>query len=339
MIVDQALYRNGTRTACGDLSDDLAALRRERAEAKNPDGFIWIGLKDPTDEEFALVTDELGLHPLAVEDAVTGEQRAKLDLYGDTLFMVVKTLRYVEQTSDVETGEVMLFAGEDFVVTVRNGPANPLAGVRARLELAPEQLAHGPAAVLYSVIDSIVDNYVLIDTELQEDLDRIEREVFSGARSDKAPEIYALKREVLEFKRASLPLAEPVRRLAKDRSIKVVTKPSRPFFADVLDHLLRVNDHIESYDGLLTDILNAHLAQIGVQQNEDMRRISAWAAIGIVPTMIAGVYGQNFEWMPELTASVNVDGHELYWGYFWSLGLTFFTCTLMYRYFKRSGWL
>lgn len=333
MIVDQAVYRHSTRHPCADLSHELAALRAGR------DGFVWIGLKDPTDEEFALVSDELGLHPLAVEDAVTGEQRAKLDIYGDTMFMVVKTLRYVESTSDVETGEVMLFAGDHFVVTVRNGEANPLAGVRARLELAPEQLAHGPAAVVYSVLDSIVDNYVLIDNELQEDLDRIERQVFSGARGDRATEIYALKREVLEFKRASKPLAEPVRRLAKDRSVPVTNKASRPFFADVLDHLLKVNDHIESYDGLLTDVLNAHLAQLGVQQNEDMRKISAWAAIGIVPTAIAGFYGQNFTWMPELTASVDIGGHELYWGYFWSLGLTALVCYLLWRYFKRSGWL
>ncbi|MCH8612515.1 magnesium and cobalt transport protein CorA [Arsenicicoccus dermatophilus] len=334
MIVDQALYRQGRRQPCGDLSEELSALRD-----RQDDGFLWIGLKDPTDEEFALVNEELGLHPLAVEDALTGEQRAKLDIYDDTLFMVVKTLRYVERTSDVETGEVMLFAGDRFVLTVRNGEANPLAGVRARLELAPEQLVHGPAAVIYSVLDSIVDNYVLIDTELQEDLDRIERNVFGGAQGDFASEIYELKREVLEFKRASVPLAEPVRRLAKDRSVPVVHKPARPFFGDVLDHLLRVNDHVESYDRLLTDVLNAHLAQIGVRQNEDMRKISAWAAMGVWPTMIAGIYGQNFRFMPELEASVTVGGTEVYWGYWYALALMAGGSGYLYRLFKRSGWL
>lgn len=334
VIVDQALYRHGRRMPCGDLSEELAALR-DRAD----DGFLWIGLKDPTDEEFALVNDELGLHPLAVEDALTGEQRAKLDIYDDTIFMVVKTLRYVERTSDVETGEVMLFVGDKFALTVRNGDANPLAGVRARLELAPDQLAHGPASVLYSVLDSIVDNYVLIDSELEDDLDRIERNIFGGTKGDYASEIYELKREVLEFKRASVPLAEPVRRLAKDRSVPVVHKAARPFFADVLDHLLKVNDHVESYDRLLTDVLNAHLAQIGVKQNEDMRKISAWAAMGVLPTMIAGIYGQNFEYMPELKASVNVGGSEFYYGYFVVMALMVAGVTFLYRLFKRSGWL
>nr|WP_277626836.1 magnesium/cobalt transporter CorA [Arsenicicoccus piscis] len=318
---------------CGDLGTELESLRDLE------DGFLWIGLKDPTDEEFAGVNDALGLHPLAVEDALTGGQRAKLDLYNDTLFMAIKTLRYVESTSDVETGEVMLFAGDRFVLTVRNGDANPLAGVRARLELSPEQLVHGPAAVVYSVLDSIVDNYMLIDAEVEADLDLIERRVFGGDSADLATEIYQLKREVQEFKRASFPLADPVRRLAKDRTVPVIGKAARPFFADIYDHLLKVNDHVESYDRLLTDVLNAHLAQLGVQQNEDMRRISAWVAIAALPTMIAGIYGMNFQFIPELSLSEDIGGREIYYGYFVIIAVMASSCFLLYRLFKRSGWL
>ena len=324
MIVDQAVYRDGKRMHCGDLSDELELLRR-RGE-----GFIWIGLKDPTDAEFALVNDELQLHPLAVEDAVKGNQRPKLEVYDGSLFLVIKTLRYLEQTSDIETGEVMIFVGDQFVVTVRRGEANPLAGVRQRLEHSPEHLEHGPMAVMYSVIDSIVDNYTVIDTEVGEDLDTIEREVFSGSRDVHAPNIYALKREVLEFKRASIPLAEPLRRLAEDESMPGMKDEARPFFRDVSDHLLRVNDHAESYDRLLTDVLNAHLAQISVQQNDDMRRISAWVAMAAVPTMIAGIYGMNFDNIPEL---------HYHYGYFVVLGAMAVIVAVLYRAFRRSGWL
>jgi len=332
MIVDQAIYRDGHRIPCGDLSDELQLLREARH------GFIWIGLKDPTDAEFALVNDELKLHPLAVEDAVKGNQRPKLDVYDDTIFVSLKTLRYIDATSDVETGEVMIFVGDRFVVTVRRGEANPLAGVRARLEHAPDHLAHGPVAVLYSVMDSIVDNYTLIDGELGEDLDLIEQQVFSGARGADASEIYRLKREVLEVRRATTPLEMPLRRLRTDE-MPVMNEEARPFFGDISDHLLRVIDHVESYDRLLTDVLHAHLAQISVQQNDDMRRISAWVAMAAVPTMIAGVYGMNFHNIPELEASVHTGAGEFYYGYFIVLGVMAVAALAMYRAFRKSGWL
>jgi magnesium transporter len=308
---------------CGDLSDELDALR----EAKH--GFIWIGLKDPTDAEFALVNEELKLYPLAVEDAVKGNQRPKLDVYDETIFVSLKTLRYIEATSDVETGEVMIFVGDRFVVTVRQGEANPLAGVRTRLEHAPEHLALGPIAVMYSVMDSIVDNYTLIDVALGEDLDLIEQQVFSGARDGDATEIYRLKREVLEVRSAATPLEIPLRRL-RSGDMSVVPEKTRPFLGDISDHLLRVVDHVESYDRLLTDVLHAHLAQISVQQNNDMRRISAWVAMAAVPTMAAGIYGMNFKNMPEL---------EFKWGYFIVLGFLAAVSVGLYRAFRRSGWL
>jgi magnesium transporter len=323
VIVDQAVYRDGHRMPCGDLSDELALLR----EAGQ--GFIWIGLKDPTPDEFALVNDELKLHPLAVEDAVKGNQRPKLDVYDDTIFVSLKTLRYVDATSDVETGEVMIFVGDRFVVTVRRGEANPLTGVRARLEHAAEHLAHGPIAVMYSVVDSIVDNYTLVDTELSEDLDLIEQQVFSDERGVDATDIYRLKREVLEVKRATTPLELPLSRLASE-DMPIMHEQARPFFGDISDHLLRVIDHVDSYDRLLTDVLHAHLAQISVRQNNDMRRISAWVALAAVPTMVAGIYGMNFDYMPEL---------RYRWSYFIVLGFLVVVELALFRAFRKSGWM
>jgi magnesium transporter len=321
---------------CQDLSEELDRLREEG------NGFLWIGLKDPTDAEFALVNQELELHPLAVEDAVRGDQRAKIEHYEGSLLVVLKTLRYVEDTSDVETGEVMVFLGDRFVVTVRRGDANPLAGVRARLEQNAEHLSLGPAAVLHAVMDSVVDNYILVDNEIHEDLEHIEQLVFSGTRGVDATVIYRLKREVLEIRRASQPLAEAMERLFVQPHRAIVDRDGSDvlaFFRDVKDHLLKVNDHVESYDRLLSDILSAHLAQISVGQNDDMRKISAWIAIAAVPTMIAGIYGMNFDTIPELTASISVGDSEYYYGYFVVLALMAVVCFGLYRAFKRSGWL
>jgi magnesium transporter len=321
--MDQAVYREGRRMPCTDLSDELAAVRHAGH------GWIWIGLKDPTDAEFDLVKDELQLHPLAVEDAVTGHQRPKLEVYDASLFVVVKPLRYIEATSDIETGEVMVFLGDRFVVTVRRGEAGPLAAVRRQIESDQVKLNLGPVAVLHGVMDAVVDNYGLIDQEIQEDMEGLEAGVFADERRSDAEEIYGLKREVLEFRRAALPLIEPVRRLSED-SVPHVPDPAKPFFRDIGDHLLRNVDHIESYDRLLSDILSAHLAQVSVRQNDDMRKISAWVAIAAVPTMIAGIYGMNFEHMPELTWT---------WGYPAALVLMALVCGGLFRAFKRSGWL
>lgn len=326
MIVDQAIYREGRRLPCGDLSEALEDLRG----GDDPHAFLWIGLKNPTDSEFDLVNDELKLHPLAVEDAVKGNQRPKVELYDNTIFVVMKTLRYIEETSDVETGEVMLFVGDRFVVTVRRGEANPLTGVRHALEGNADALRFGAIAVVHAVMDSLVDNYVSIDAELQKDLEDIEASVFTGANRVSSATIYRLKREVLEFRRAAVPLAAPLKMLHDGSRSPLPQKEVRLLFRDVADHLLRVIDHVESYDRLLTDILNAHLAQITVQQNSDMRKISAWVAIAAVPTMIAGIYGMNFENMPEL---------KWHYGYFIVVGVMAVACLGLYRAFRRSGWL
>jgi magnesium transporter len=333
VIVDQAMYVDGRRLAVQDLSDELAALRASAS------GFLWIGLKDPTDAEFALVNAELGLHPLAVEDAIMGNQRAKIDAYEGSLLAVLKTLRYVERTSDIETGEVMVFVGDRFVVTVRRGEANPLDHVRRRLEENPGQLRLGPLAVLHGVMDSVVDNYEEIDRYIAEDLTEIEHQVF-GERTDlDASDIYRLKREVLEFRRAAIPLAEAMRRFPFLNYVGKGEKKVLPFFRDVEDHLARTNDHVESYDRLLSEILNAHLAKVAVQQNEDMRRISAWVAMAAVPTMIAGVYGMNFRYMPELEASFFIGDFEVYWGYFAIMALMAISSLGLFVFFRKHHWL
>jgi magnesium transporter len=325
VIVDQAVYMDGARHDCGDLSDELAALRALGA----PGNFLWIGLKDPTQAEFDDVNDELQLHALAVEDAVQGRERAKVELYDTSIFVVLKPLRYIESTSDIETGELMIFVGDHFIVTVRRGDASPLAGLRQQLEEEPDRLQLGPMAVLHSIVDSVVDTYTVIDEEIASDLEAIETEVFSGSRMDTAT-IYRLKREVLEFRRAAVPLSAPLQMLHHSTHSPVDEAELRLLLRDVSDHLQAVIDHVESYDRLLTDILGAHLAQISVQQNSDMRRISAWVAIAAVPTMIAGIYGMNFDDMPEL---------RWRYGYFAVLGLMAVLCLGIYRAFKRSGWL
>jgi magnesium transporter len=323
VIVDVASYTGGTRQPCADFSDELAARRADG------EGFIWIGMKEPTYEEFERVADELGLHPLAVEDAVVGHQRPKLDVYKRSAFVVVKTLRYIEATSDVETGEIMVFLGDRFVVTVRRGEGVPLNDVRRDIEQSPEHLSHGPGVVLHAVMDAVVDAYTAIEGELQDDLDQIEADVFAGDRSTDAATIYRLKREVLEFRRAAQPLLEPARRLARDQ-VPFVAESARPFFADILDHLARVVDHVESYDRLLTDVLSAHLAQVSVQQSTDMRKISAWVAIAAVVTMLAGNWGMNFVHMPEL---------DEVWGYPVALGTMALSSGILYYVFKRTGWI
>jgi magnesium transporter len=327
VIVDQALYREGRRLECTDLSEALSALR---AEAAPETDFVWIGLKDPTPEEFDFVVTELDLHPLAVEDALVGSERAKVEVYDSTLFAVVKTLRYVEETSDIETGELMAFIGSHFVATLRHGDVAPLHHVRERLERHEQELLReGPVSVLHGLIDKVVDTYQEVDEEVAKDLTEIERDVFGGGNTSHSASIYRLKREVLEFRRAALPLRMPLEHLADDDGT-LVSAELRLQFRDTADHLAAVLADIDSYDALLSDVLSTHLSQIGVQQNADMRKISAWAAMIAVPTLIAGIYGMNFDHMPELH---------------WALGypLTVFVMAVavlvLRRSFKRSGWL
>jgi magnesium transporter len=331
VIVDCAIYRHGIRTeGPEDLSDALT-------EARAAGGFVWIGLYEPSEKEFDLVTREFALHPLAVEDALKAHQRPKLEVYDDSLFMVLKPVVYEPESDTVSAGEVMVFVGDSFVVTVRHGEGSPLAAVRRRLEEEPEMLDKGPTAVLYAIADATVDHYLEVATELQTDLEELEAEVFlpeGGGSRGTASRIYTFKRQILEFRRATGPLALPLTRLAGTGSmggaVPFVHDKARPFFRDVGDHLTRVNESVEGLDRLVSDILSAHLAQMSVRQNDDMRKISAWAAMAAVPTMIAGIYGMNFDHMPEL--------HWL-WSYPAVILLMAVLEVLLYRLFKRRGWL
>ncbi|WP_406166911.1 magnesium/cobalt transporter CorA [Streptomyces sp. NBC_00996] len=332
MIVDCAVYRDGRRTEGPfDLSDALAQCRAGH------DAFVWIGLYEPTEKEFDRVTEEFALHPLAIEDALKAHQRPKLEVYDDSLFMVLKPVAYDAEHDTVSSGEVMVFIGDSFVVTVRHGEESPLAAVRHRLEEEPEMLRHGPTAVLYSIADAVVDHYVDVAGELGTDLEELETEVFSpssgGSRSS-ASRIYNFKRQILEFRRATGPLAQPLVRLAGIgpflASLPFVHDKAQPFFRDVSDHLTRVNEMVEGLDRLVSDILSAHLGQMTVRQNDDVRKISAWAAMAAVPTMIAGIYGMNFDHMP-----------ELHW--LWSYPALILVLVMLelglHRLFKRRGWL
>ncbi|MFI5978446.1 magnesium/cobalt transporter CorA [Streptomyces sp. NPDC051452] len=331
MIVDCAIYRHGHRTeGPEDLSDALD-------EARAAGGFVWIGLHEPSEREFDLVTREFGLHPLAVEDALKAHQRPKLEVYDDSLFLVLKPVTYEPEGDTVSTGEIMIFIGDCFVVTVRHGEGSPLADVRHRLEKEPEMLDKGPTAVMYAVSDAVVDRYLEVATELQTDLDELEAEVFqpeTGGSRNTASRIYAFKRQVLTFRRATGPLTVPMTRLAGvgqfGGDVPFVHDKARPFFRDVNDHLARVNESVDGLDRLVSDILSAHLAQTSVRQNDDMRKISAWAAMAAVPTMIAGIYGMNFDHMPEL---------HWVWSYPAVILVMGALEMVLYRLFKRRGWL
>ncbi|WKK26055.1 magnesium and cobalt transport protein CorA [Streptomyces olivoreticuli] len=333
-VVDCAIYRDGRRSA--DHVGPAEAMRRVRADG----GFAWIGLHEPTEREFSGIAQEFGLHPLAVEDAVHAHQRPKLERYDDTLFTVFKTIHYVEHaeltaTSEVvETGEVMCFTGPDFIITVRHGGQGSLRALRHRLQDDPELLAKGPSAVLHAIADQVVDGYIAVADAVQDDIDEVEIDVFSApskgsSRGGDAGRIYQLKREVLEFKRAVSPLMRPMQQLS-ERPMRLVDPDIQKYFRDVADHLARVHEQVVSFDDLLNSILQANLAQASVAQNEDMRKITSWAAICAVPTMIAGVYGMNFKYMPEL---------EWKYGYPTVMVVTVAICVAIHRGFKRNGWL
>jgi len=331
-VVNCVVYADGVRrTVRGTTAED--ALRHVR---RSGDGFVWIGLHEPAEKELTVLAELFGLHPLAVEDAVHAHQRPKVEEYDGVLFAVLKTVRYVEHeeltaTSEVvDTGELMAFVGPDFVITIRHGGHGSLGPLREALEAVPEQLAKGPSAVLHAVADHVVDDYLAVADAVQTDLDAIENAVFSDqADRGDAGRIYQLKRELLELRRAVAPLARPLTELAT-RPVPLIDPEIRAYFRDVTDHLARVTEQVASYDTLLDSVLQAHLAQVTVAQNEDMRKITAWAAIVAVPTMVCGVYGMNFEHMPELRWT---------YGYPVVLGVIAVACYVIHRGFRRNGWL
>jgi magnesium transporter len=337
MIVDNAIYVDGRRSEePGSVEETSEAVRERR-------GVAWIGLYKPTQEELDSVAGEFGLHPLAVEDAVMAHQRPKLERYGDTLFLVLKAARYVDETETVDFGEIHVFAGEDFVVTVRHGEASELDGVRRRLEGDPELLSRGPEAILYAILDGVVDDYAPVSEGLENDVDEIEDEVFSG-NAGVSKRTYELSREVIEFQRATQPLPEILQHLISGASDGAPDTELQRYLRDVQDHALKVNEQISGMRELLQNILSVNLTLVGLQQNEEVKaltetsinqnnevkKISAWAAILFAPTLVGTVYGMNFDHMPELHWAL---------GYPFALVLMLLVSLSLYAVFKRRGWL
>ena len=295
----------------------------------------WASTSRPR-TELGAIAASYGLHPLAVEDAVYAHQRPKLDHYDDGIFMVLKTATYVEHeeltaTSEVvETGEIMVFLGANYVITVRHGDHGALTDLRRSLEEQRDLLCLGPAAVLYGVADHVVDDFVTVAAAVEDDVDELEASVFSSMRTpDDIGRLYQLKRELMSLRKAVSPLEVPLDRLA-NRQVDVVPEAMRSYFRDVEDHAIRVRDAVSGLDELLTSILQASLARTSQADNEDMRKISAWAGIIAVPTAIAGIYGMNFRYMPEL---------DWRWGYPLVLLIITVSCVMLYRGFRRNGWL
>jgi magnesium transporter len=330
-VVDCGLYVDGVRQP--GTWDPAAALKAARQQAG---AFVWVGLHEPSLTEMAGIAETYGLHELAVEDAVKAEQRPKLEQFGDVSFLVLRTVRYVrngeltENTDVIETGQVMLFIGPDFVVSVRHGDACRLAPVRSDLESRKELLRHGPWAVAYAVMDRVVDIYLEVTDQVGDDLEVLEGEVFARQAQGRIQRIYQMKREIVEFKRAVVPLQRPLMTLTGQLNRGEVPEEIRRYFRDVQDHLTRTVEQVNSYDDLLNSILQARLAQVTVDQNNDMRKIASWAAIAAVWTAIAGIYGMNFDFMPET-------GWK--YGYPVVLALMLAISLGLYRWFRRNRWL
>ena len=315
MLVDAATYINGQRTS--------------EYSPSTGEGFSWVGLLDPTIGEVQNYQKTFSLHSLAVEDAVIGRQRPKLDQYANHSFLILKTAMYNLKTSRVDMGDIGVFVGSDFIVIVRHGDAIPMRSIRSDLEQQPGRLADGPTAVLHEVLDRLVDQYIDVALKLEEDVEELEDMVFDDEIPAPSARMYLVKRELLEFRRAVFPLLDPLDLLATS-DVAFVSPEYRAMFADVRDHLMKVIDDLNTMNDLMDAALHANLALIQVQQNVDMRKISAWVGIGAVPTMVAGIYGMNFENLPEL---------QWKYGYFVVLGFLAVISGGLFRVFRKNKWL
>ncbi|WP_308476085.1 magnesium/cobalt transporter CorA [[Mycobacterium] kokjensenii] len=334
VLVDCGVYADGERIP-GEFTPAGARAKVREIEAGGGEAFVWVGLHEPGLAQMQGVAATFQLHPLSVEDAVQAHQRPKLERYDDTLFLVLKTVNYVAHESArlpreiVETGEIMIFVGKNFVVTVRHGEHSSLSDVRRRMDNDPEQMRLGPFAVMHAIADYVVDRYVEVTNLMETDIDDIEEVAFApGTRTDVEP-IYQIKREVVELRRAVAPLTLPFERMQTDYR-DLVSKEVRRYLRDVADHQTRAAEQIAGYDELLSSLVQAALARVGMQQNTDMRKMSAWAGIIAVPTMIAGIYGMNFDQMP-----------ALHWAFSYPVvvaGMAVISAVL-YRAFRRNGWL
>ncbi|MFL0180870.1 MULTISPECIES: magnesium/cobalt transporter CorA [unclassified Mycobacterium] len=334
VLVDCGVYADGERIP-GEFTPAGARAKVRELEAGGREAFVWVGLHEPGEAQMQGVATTFQLHPLSVEDAVQAHQRPKLERYDDTLFLALKTVNYVPHESAVlpreivETGEIMIFVGKNFVVTVRHGEHSGLANVRKRMDTDPEQMRLGPFAVMHAIADYVVDRYVEVTNLMESDIDVIEEAAFApGARTDVEP-IYQIKREVVELRRAVAPLSVPFERMQTVYR-DLISKEVRRYLRDVADHQTRAAEQIAGYDELLSSLVQAALARVGMQQNTDMRKMSAWAGIIAVPTMIAGIYGMNFDRMP-----------VLHWAFGYPMvvaGMGVISA-MLYRAFRRNGWL
>jgi magnesium transporter len=333
-MVDCGVYVDGKRLP-GKYTHAAALAKVRELELEGKQAFVWIGLHEPDHHQMQAVADVFCLHELAVEDAVHAHQRPKLERYDKTLFLVLKTVNYVEHESVakareiVETGEVMIFVGADFVVTVRHGEHGGLAGVRKRMDASPAIMKLGPYAIMHAIADHVVDGYLDVTDLIETDIDAMEEDIFSPRTHTNIECIYLLKREVVELRRAVSPLTVALQRLGTDHN-DLISIEVRRYMRDVLDHNIQASDRIASYDDMLSSLVHAALGKVAMQQNVDMRKISAWVAIAAVPTAVAGIYGMNFEHMPELHWA---------WGYPAVLCLMLVICVFLYRTFRRNHWL
>ncbi|MFI5806336.1 magnesium and cobalt transport protein CorA [Streptomyces sp. NPDC051561] len=337
-VVTAALYRDGLRVATPDsLAETFRQLRQ------HPDGMAWIGLHRPTEPELHSLAEEFDLHPLAIEDALEAHQRPKLERYGETLFVVLRAARYLDAPEEVDFGELHVFLGHDFVITVRHGAAPDLSAVRRRMEASPELLDLGPEAVLYAILDAVVDGYAPVVSGVQTDIDEIETEVFRGD-PEVSRRIYELSREVVEFQRATRPLIGMLNGLMAGFTKYRTDEELQRYLRDVADHVTHTSERVDGFRQALTDILTVNatlvtqqqnaemraLAVAGFEQNEEIKKISAWAAILFAPTLVGTIYGMNFENMPELGWS---------FGYPFAISLMGVVCVGLYVIFKRRNWL
>ncbi|MCP9270891.1 magnesium/cobalt transporter CorA [Mycolicibacterium arenosum] len=333
-MVDCAVYSEGVRLP-GKYTHGAALEKVHQLEQTGVPAYVWIGLHEPDEHQMQAVADVFGLHELAVEDAVHAHQRPKLERYDDTLFLVLKTINYVEHESVamareiVETGEIMIFVGRDFVVTVRHGDHGGLAKVRKHMDTSPATCSLGPYAVMHAIADHVVDSYLDVTDLVENDIDSMEENVFSPTSTTDIEHIYLLKREVVEMRRAVAPLTFALQRIGTDHN-DLISKEVRRYMRDVLDHNTQASERVAGYDEVLSSLVQAAVGKVSMQQNTDMRKISAWVAIAAVPTALAGIYGMNFDHMPEL--------HQV-WGYPAVLLIMATVCTVLYMTFRRNHWL
>jgi len=333
-LVDCAVYVEGHRLP-GKLTYAAALGKVREIEFLGHEAFVWVGLREPDHGQMQDVADVFGLHPLAVEDAVCAHQRPKLERYDDTLFLVLKTVTYIPHESVtlarqiVETGEIMVFVGKDFVVTVRHGEHGGLSDVRKRMDADPEQLRLGPYAVMHAIAHDVVNHYLEVSHLVESDIDSIEEVAFAPGRKLDVEPIYLLKREVVELRRCVNPLSGAFQRIQQENK-DLISKEVRRYLRDLADHHSEAAEHIASYDDMLNSLIQAALARVGMQQNNDMRKMAAWAGILAVPTMVAAIYGMNFHFMPELNWT---------WGYPGVMATMAVFCLVLYFQFRKNNWL